>query len=398
MSNLSTLDLTDLALFTHGPPHDVFARLRAEQPVHWNPTAKFWSLTKAEDIERVSKDPATFSSYAAGVNIETDVPWPLEVKRATMIGMDPPAHTKYRAIVQKAFTPHRVNKLEEKIRERVTHLLDSICERGECDFVSDLAVELPLQTLAELLGVPQEDRVNLFLWTKRIEHAMQVPGSDDGLQAFVEMAVYLAGLLEQRRRRPEDDLISALIAAEVDGEHLDDAHLNAAFGLLMFAGNDTTRNTASGGLLALLEHRAQWERLVAEPGLVQGAVEEMLRWVSPVVYFRRTATADTEIRGVTVKQGDAVVMWYPSGNRDEEWFREPARFDVTRRDVRHQAFGGGGRHFCLGSALGRLQLRVLFEQLLHRMPDVQLAGDPVHTGSNFINGLDALPIRFTPSR
>jgi cytochrome P450 len=400
MSELTTIDLTNLELFKDGPPYEVFARLRAESPVHWNATSTggFWSLTKADDIERVSKDPATFSSYARGVNIEVDNPWPLEVKRATMIGMDPPAHTQYRAIVQKVFTPHRVNRQEQQIRNKVTRLLDQVCEQGTCDFVTDVALELPLQTIAEMLGVPHEDRMNLFHWTKRVEAAMQVPGSDDGLHAFGEMAVYLATLLEQRRRQPQDDLISALIAAEVDGERLDDAHLNACFGLLMFAGNDTTRNTASGGLLALIEHPAERQKLIEDPSLIPGAVEELLRWVSAVVHFRRTATADTEIRGVPVKEGDAVVIWYASGNRDEDWFPDPARFDVTRREVKHQAFGGGGRHFCLGSALGRLQLRVLFEELLRRMPDLQLAGDPVHTGSNFINGLDSLPVQFTPSR
>jgi linalool 8-monooxygenase len=396
--DLDSVDLMDPELFADGPPHELFARMRAEAPVHWCNLPDgdgFWSLTKAQDIAAISKDSATYSSARNGVFISEEMPLPVDVVRAVVLGKDPPEHTKYRVIVQKVMTPKMINALEDKIRDRVTRLLDAVCEQGSCDVVRDLSVELPLQTIAELLGVPQEDRMQLFEWTNQIEEATQ--GHADGMQAFGEIAMYLTGLIAQRKENPGDDLVTLLINAEVDGEQLNDLELTAFFALLMFAGNDTTRNTSSGGVLALIEHPDQYAKLREDPSLIPGAVEEILRWVTPVMWFRRTPTTDVEIRGVPIKEGAKVVIWYASGSRDEELVDDPMRFDVTRPKVDHQAFGGGGRHFCIGSSLARLQLRVLFEELTRRVPDMELAGPPQRQGSNWVSSLVSLPIKFTPS-
>jgi cytochrome P450 len=317
---------------------DLFARMRAEAPVSWNHTADgggFWSVTKAADIAAISRDPATFSSAREGFFINPDAPFPRAVMALIMLGMDPPEHTKYRKIVQMVFTPKRIDEREQAIRRRVNGLLDAAYERGQFDFVTDVAIELPLQTIAEMLGVPQDDRMKLFDWTMRIEHAVTEANADLGMAAFGEMGQYLAAVVAERRTNPTDDLITAMIEAEVDGERLDDIQLTGFFALLMFAGNDTTRNTSSGGLLALMEHPDQRRKLAEDPQLIPVAVEEIVRWVTPVMHFRRTATTDTELRGVAIKEGDPVVIWYVSGSRDEELVPDPMSFDVTRAAVEH---------------------------------------------------------------
>jgi linalool 8-monooxygenase len=317
------------------------------------------------------------------------------VLNQVILGMDPPRHTKFRGIVQKAFTPRIVAQQEEQIRHRIAGLIDAVCEDGECDLVSALSVELPLQVIAEMLGVPQEDRQKLFDWTLQIEQAVSDP-TVSGPEALGQIGMYLAGIVAERRNKPADDLVTALITAEVDGEQLNDLEIAAMFALLMFAGNDTTRNTISGGALALMENPDQRQRLVDDPALLEFAIEEILRWVTPVMWFRRTATIDTEIRGVPVKEGDKVVLWYISGSRDEDLVADPLRFDVTR-DVHHHAFGGGGRHFCLGAPLARLELKLVFPEILRRLPDLELAGPVGRTRSNWVNGFTSMPVRFTPT-
>lgn len=371
--------------------------MREQAPVSWNNSADdegFWSVTRAADIAAISRDLDAWSSNRRGVFVREDVPIPVDLIRLIMLAMDPPQHTKHRMIVQKVFTPHTVSRQETQIRTRVNALIDRVCERGECDFVSEIAVELPLQTIAEMLGVPHEDRGKLFEWTDRIE-AAHTQRTNDGLAAFGEMAAYLAALIEERRRRPADDLITALINAEVDGERLSDLEVTSFFGLLMFAGNDTTRNASSGGLLALLEHPDQLWRLRQDPSLLPAAVEEILRWVTPVMWFSRTAKRDVELHGQAINQGQKVVLWYASGSRDEALVAEPMRFDIARPSLEHQAFGGGGRHFCLGASLARLQLRVLFSELLRRLDDLELAGPPIRLRSNWVNGLTSLPIAYS---
>jgi cytochrome P450 len=399
---LEDIDLMDEDLFADGPPHALFARMRAQAPVLKSTTAEggdFWSVTKAADIAAVSKDPETFSSGRRGVFIREGMPMPTDVLNQVILGMDPPRHTKYRGIVQKAFTPRIVALQEQQIRERITKLIDSVCERGECDLVREISIELPLQVIAEMLGVPQEDRGKLFEWTMQIEESVSDP-SVSGPEALGQIGMYLANKIAERRANPAgaDDLTTALIDAEVDGERLNDFEIAAMFGLLMFAGNDTTRNTISGGTLALIEHPNERRKLIENAGLIDDAVEEIIRWVTPVMWFRRTPTRDTEIRGVPVKEGDKVVIWYASGSRDEELVEDPMRFSVSRDGVKHQAFGGGGRHFCLGSPLARLELKLLFPELLRRLPNLELAGPVERSRSNWVNGFTSLPIKFTPTK
>jgi linalool 8-monooxygenase len=399
--DLDTVDLMDEQLFVDGPPHELFARMRSEAPVMRSTAAEggdFWAVTKAQDISAVSKNPEVFSSERNGVFLREGMPMPLDVLNQVILGMDPPRHTKYRGIVQKAFTPRIVAKQEEQIRERIASLIDAVCEQGQCDLVQALSVELPLQVIAEMLGVPHEDRQKLFDWTHQIEQSVGDPNVS-GVEALGQIGLYLAGKVTERREHPgdEDDLVTALIDAEVDGERLNDFEIAAMFGLLMFAGNDTTRNTISGGTIAMIENPDQRRRLIDDPGLIDLAVEEAIRWVSPVMWFKRTPTTDTEIRGVRVKEGDAVILWYASGSRDEDVISDPMSFDITRERINHSGFGGGGRHFCLGSPLARLELKLVFPEILRRMPDMELAGPVGRTPSNWVNGFTSVPVKFTPT-
>jgi linalool 8-monooxygenase len=399
--DLERVDLMDADLFADGPPHDLYARMRAEAPVMHSTAAEggtFWSVTKADDISRISKNTDVFSSERSGVFLREGMPMPVDVLNQVILGMDPPRHVKYRGIVQKAFTPRIVAQQEQQIRDRISRLIDAVCERGECDLVSALSVELPLQVIAEMLGVPPDDRQKLFDWTHQIENAVGDP-SVSGVEALGQIGLYLADKVAERRASPggDDDLTTALIDAAVDGERLNDFEIAAMFALLMFAGNDTTRNTISGGTIAFIENPDQRQKLIDDPSLIDLAVEEAIRWVTPVMWFRRTPTCDTEIRGVPVKEGDAVILWYASGSRDEEVITDPMRFDIARERIGHSGFGGGGRHFCLGAPLARLELKLVFPEILRRLPDMELAGPVRRTRSNWVNGFTSIPVRFTPS-
>jgi len=281
--------------------------------------------------------------------------------------------------------------MEPTIRGIVREILDRVAPEGECEFVAEVAAELPLVVLCELLGVPFEDRRLLFDWTNRLTDFSNPPA--EMLAAYGELFAYGQALAERRRREPADDLMSVMANGEVDGQRIDPRLLDGFFLLLVIAGNETTRNTIAGGLLALIEHPDQRRLLLDDPALVPGAVEEMLRWVTPVLHFRRTATADTEIRGQRIHEGDKVVMWYPSANRDESVFPDGDVFDVRRTPNEHLAFGEG-QHFCLGAWLARLELRVMFEELLRRLPDVELAGPVTRLRSYFLSGFTSMPVRF----
>ena len=400
--DLAKVDLSNLDYFTDGPPYELFRRMRQEAPVHWNEPegddTGWWNITRFEDIKRVSRDHETFSNERGGFLIQDEPGMPVDIQRAIMLGQDPPNHTKLRGIVQHVFSPRVVAEREPQIRRIVNQLIDDVIEKGECDFVDEIAVELPLIVIADMLGVPYEDRRKLFDWTNEISHAVAIVNPEPALAALGEVGQYAAQLVAERRANPKDDLVTRLIQAEVDGERLDDLQVALSFGFLMFAGNDTTRNTASGAMRALIEHPDQRQKLIDDPSLIPDAVEEMLRWVSAVVHFRRTVTRDAEIAGQPIAEGEKVVIWYASGNRDESVFERADTFDVTRTDFHHQAFGGGGRHFCLGNQLARLELRVLFEELLKRIPDMELAGEPKRLLTNFTNELTSLPVSFTPRR
>ena len=398
--DLSTVDLTDLRFFESGPPHALFARMRNEPTPHWNPVQGdepgFWSFTKAADIAAISRDPATFSSARGGVFTTTQGAVPIDVLRVVILGMDPPQHTKVRNIVQAVFTPKLIRQKADDVRRTVTELIDEFIERGECDFVDDIAVELPLRVIADMLGVPQDDRRQLFAWTNKLSKAAATADPELGLGALMEIGGYLTAITAERAANPGDDLISRMIAAEVDGERLSEAEITYFFALLMFAGNDTTRNTASGGMRALIEHDTEYRKLVADPAGVGNAVEEMLRWVSPIVYFTRVAQKDTTVGDHPVKEGERVALWYPAGSRDPELNDDPERFDISRNKPAHQAFGGGGAHFCLGNPLARLELTTLFEEIAHRIPDMRSTGNVTRLVSNFSNELTSMPVAFTP--
>ncbi len=411
---LADVNLLNLDLAVNGVPHDLFRFLRAEAPVYRHPEPDgpgFWVLTRYHDIQAVSQDWATYSSahgvvglgpseYGAGSQNGGDSP-AAGGAELMMLNMDPPRHTKLRNLVNKGFTMARINRLEPAIRKAAAEILDSVAPKGGCDFVTEVAAELPLRVIAELIGIPDEDRHRVFDWSNRLvgnaDPEFQV-APEASMQASMEMFAYAEQLATQRRREPRDDLVSVLMDAEVDGEKLTTMEFDVFFMLLAVAGNETTRNLISGGMLAFFEHPDQWARLRSDRSLLPSAVEEMLRWVTPVMYFRRAATGDREIRGHQIRKGDSVTMWYISGNRDEEVFADPDRFDVGRSPNLHLAFGGGGPHNCLGLNLARLEIRVMFEELIERMPDIELAGPVQRLRSNFINGIKHMPVKFAPRR
>src|SRR5246500_476008 len=320
--DLSKVDLTDLSYFEDGPPYALFARMRSEANPHWNTLTGdepgFWSFTRPADIAAISRNPATFSSARGGVFTTRQGAVPPEALAEVVLGMDPPRHTKHRNIVQAVFTPKMIRQKEENIRAIVTALIDDVIEKGACDFVDDIAVDLPLRVIADMLGVPQDDRRQLFEWTNTLSRAAATADPQLGMGALLEIGGYMNGLTTARKANPTDDIVSRLIAAEVDGESLSEAEVTFFFGILMFAGNDTTRNTSSGGMRALIENDSQRQKLVGNPDAIPNAVEEMLRWVTPVVYFTRVAQCDTEVGGHPIREGERVAMWYPAGSRDPE--------------------------------------------------------------------------------
>ena len=398
------IDIFDPDLYVQGVPHDAFRVLRAERPVsfHAEPPdgVGFWAITKYADIVSISKDPATFSSWRGGTNIPDYPPDSLDVIRMLMVNMDPPQHTKFRRLTSTGFTPRMIARMEEYIRRATVEIIDNVIEQGECDFVTKIAAELPLVVIADIMGVPQEDRHLVFDWSNRLigfDDPEFQTSLEDAQEAAAEMWGYANQLAEGRKGKEGKDLTTVLINAVVDGEQLTEMEFDGFFLLLAVAGNETTRNLISGGMQALIEHPAQRARLLADPSLLPTAVEEMLRWVTPVIHFRRTATRDVELRGEQIKEGDKVVLYYTSANRDEDVFPDPQSFDVGRDPNEHLAFGIG-QHSCLGLNLARLEIRVMFEELLRRMPDIEQAGPARRLRSNFINGIKALPVRYTPGK
>ena len=400
---LAEIDLYDPDLFVAAVPHDAFRLLRKEAPVHFlkEPNGPgFWAVTKYEDVVNISKDPQRFSSARGGTNIQDYPPEDLSVIQLLMLNMDPPQHGKFRRLARQGFTPRMVAQLEPRVRTVTNEILDKVAFDGSCDFVTKIAAELPLQVIAELMGIPVDDRALLFDWSNRLigfDDPEFQNSPADGKIAATEMWMYANQLGESRKNKEGDDLVTVLVNASVDGEQLTEMEFDSFFLLLAVAGNETTRNLISGGMLALIEHPEQRARLLKDPSLIPSAVEEMLRWVTPVMYFRRTATRDTELRGQKIKENDKVVMYYPSANRDESVFVDGDRFDVGRTPNEHVAFGTG-EHFCLGTSLARLEIRVLFEELLRRLPDIELDGKVRRLRSNFINGYKEIPVRFTPQK
>lgn len=397
--DLGGLDVLDVDLHAQGPPHALLARLRTECPVHRGKTAdgqEFWSLTRDTDVTEASRDTETFSSARGGIFLNPNQVLPLELTSNLLLYKDPPEHTKYRKILQSVFSPKAVREREPEVRSIVTRVIDDVIEAGSCDFVRDIAVRVPLGVLAGLMGIPDADIPKLYEWTEKIERSQQASESAAATPTFIEMAGYLHEQIANQIEEGGDSLVTRLREAEVDGESLTDDEILVFFGLLVFAGNDTTRNTASGGTLELLVHRAQWQMLCEDAELIPQAVEEVLRFTSVVKFFARTATKDTEVNGQDIAEGEKVLLWYSSASRDDGLAEDPQRFDVTRQDPEHRAFGGGGRHFCLGNKLARLELRVIFEELTRRMPELELDGEPEWLSSNWANSLTSLPVKFAP--
>ncbi|MFI0419485.1 cytochrome P450 [Spongiactinospora sp. 9N601] len=386
----------------NGAPHGQFRWLRANEPVfrhHGDLTRDwpdFWAVTRHEHVVQVSRNPAIFSSHRKLALFDELPEAEREVQRMMMINQDPPDHTRRRSLVNRGFTPRMIAKLEKHIQEICEMLLDDVDRRPEVDFVRDVAAPLPLYVICELLGAPVEDRDKLFNWSNRMigsEDPDYSAAPEDGMAAATEIYSYAARLAAERRENPRDDIAGRLLRPDENGETLSDEEFNLFVMLLVVAGNETTRNAASGGMLAFFDNPAQWDRLVADPaGLAATAADEIVRWVSPVNMFRRTATADTVLGDRQISEGDKVVVFYPSANRDESVFDSPEVFDITRDPNPHIGFGGGGAHFCLGNHLAKLELRVLFETLARRFPRIRQTGEARRLRSNFINGIKSLPV------
>ena len=393
------IDLLDLAhVEAGGPPYELFARLRRESPVHRHAEQGgpgFWAVTRYDDVVEVSRDSATWSSYAGGTMIADATPEQLFVVRQMMLNMDPPQHTKLRALINKGFTPRMVTHLHGRIGELARAIVDRVAPQGACDFVTEVAGELPSYVIAELMGIPLDDGRELYRLTERMHTADRSPeGIASGTQAIFEMLSYANGIRAAKRERPANDIASTLLAAEVDGEKLTDLEFDMFFLLLINAGGDTTRNLVAGGMLELLRRPDVLRSLRDEPRLLPGAIEEMLRFCSPVVHFRRTATRDVVLGGQPIATGEKVVVFYASANRDETVFSDPDTFDIGRSPNEHVAFGGGGVHFCLGANLARVEIRAMFTEVLSRLHDMELAGPVERLRSNFINGPRHMPVRF----
>jgi cytochrome P450 len=409
--DLANVDVASPKVYAEGVPHETFAALRAHDPVHWHPWPGtrdgFWLLSKHADVLAVGKEPEAFSSQLGHIALEDREPDALAA-RQSLIETDPPEHTRLRKLVSYAFTRSKVKEYEDYTRTIARDLLDRAIAQGEFDFVSEISEPLPITVLISILGLPKHDAPLLIELTSEMAAATDPEYRPDpakyptdidprllpfGTPAAWHVFEYGRKIGEERRKHPTDDLVSRLVHAEVDGERLTDTEYCNFFELFIFAGNETTRTGISQGTLALMEHPEEFERLAADPSLMPTAVDEILRYGTPIIYFRRTATRDTEIRGVPIRAGDRVALWYLAANFDEEVFADPHRFDVGRQPNPHVTFGRGGPHFCLGSFLAQLEIRVLLEEILTRNVRFELAGQPVRLSSNFVNGFKSLPVR-----
>jgi cytochrome P450 len=410
------LRLEDVSLendvFAERVPHETFALLRREAPVWWYdwPLGQgYWCVTRHAEVVAVSRDTKTFTSEH-GANLE-DLDEEQRVVRQSMLETDPPRHTRLRGLVGAPFTPRAIKAYELVLRELTAAVLDRALPLREFDFIEEVAKQLPIRVLARLLGAGDEDTDRLIDWGDRMigntdpELADVLHDSPESEQyrmlpfrspASLELFDYAHGLAAERRRAPADDLVSKLVHAEIDGERLSEHEVDSMFLLLVVAGNETTRQAIAHGMLALAEHRDQWRRLIEDPELLSSAgADEILRWSSPVLHFRRTATRDVELGGRTIRAGDKVVVWYVSANFDEDVFDDPFRFDVGRKPNPHITFGGGGPHYCLGAHLARLEVQVMFDALLPRLAGFEVTAPPERMRTNFTNALKRMPVRVT---
>jgi cytochrome P450 len=404
---LDEVRVGDLENFQNGPPLELFRRLRAECPVHWTDRIEeypdeegFWSVTTADDVHEVSRDWETFSSATGGFTAMKNAGLSLEMQQAMFIGMDPPKHDRLKALFQRGFTPKRIAEHEEAIRAITIEVLDQLDGRESCDLVTDVAQPVVSRVIGSFMGLPPEDDEAWAALMNTIVTAGDPDATPEGAQTIMEELVpqvfeRCGALISERREKPTDDLTSVLVNAEIDGEGLEDHEIVMGFVLLMAAGNDSTKATYCSGMRALMEDPEQRQLVLEDPSLVPAAVEESLRMFPAFAHFARTATRDTELHGQPIREGEKLVMWYPSSNRDETRYEDPDHFDV-RRNAEHQAFGAGGRHFCLGTALARLELRILIEETLRAFPEMEIADSPRYVESGFANQLKTLPVRLRP--
>ncbi|MCV7348470.1 cytochrome P450 [Mycolicibacterium rhodesiae] len=402
--DLDSVDLADPAVWDNGVPYELFTRLQREAPAHFSPQniapgeGGFWSITRYDDVRAVSRDHRTFSSELRGIFTYDDIGAPLDVQRLQLISMDPPRHDRLKALVIKAFTPERVALHEDAIKRIIGHVLDTVADRERFDLVADVARPIPARVIGSLLGTPPEDDEMLVHWTN-VFTAFEDPEIreewTDTWAVVEEIVSYVDGKITERRATPADDLLTALMDAEVGGEKLNELELATFFILLMSAGNDSTRATYSATMLEILRNPQLREQLRENPGLVEAAVEEGLRCFPAFAFMARAATKDTELHGKAIKEGDRVLLWYVASNRDESRFPDPHRFDLTREALAdtHQAFGGRGRHFCLGANLARLELKLWIQQTLERFPDLELDGEPTRLRALFLNQYNSIPVR-----
>jgi cytochrome P450 len=401
-----SLEITDAELWRDGPPYEVFKQLRSECPIHWTEhlelfpdEAGFWSVTTADDIHAVSRDWQTYSSERGGV-LAAEGGFPLELAQAMFIGMDPPKHDRLKALFQAGFTPKRIAAHEDAIRAIAIKVLDGLVGHETCDLVSDVAQPVVSRVIGSFMGISEQDDA---MWAKLMNSTLGAADPDlnpDGIQGAIEKDIpevfeRCRSLIAERQESPTEDLTSVLVHAEVDGHKLEEHEIVMGFFLLMAAGNDSTKATYCSGMRALMEDREQMKLLLDDPSLIPAAVEESLRMFPAFAHFRRTAACDTQLHGQKIREGEKVVMWYVSSNRDETRYEDPDRFDL-RRDAEHQAFGAGGRHFCLGTALARLELKVMIEETLKRFPEIEIADSPAFVESLFLNQLKTLPVRLQP--
>jgi cholest-4-en-3-one 26-monooxygenase len=401
------VNLTDPDIFEQGVPHEMFRILRAEAPVYWHEEPEgpgFWAVTKYHDLKFVSKNPGLFSSARQGTLRQDPSPQDLPAIQSIMLNMDPPRHRQYRTLVSQAFTPRMIGNLHGRIRAMVTEIINGVIEKGECDFVEEIAALLPLRVICEMMGVPEEDRRHIYVLGNKMvgmdDPELQgdgkpiVPG--DAMAAFGEMFVYASKLWNIAHESPSEDLATALVNSTFEGRKLDETEFNFFFLLLLIAGNETTRTVTSNGMISLLEHPEQLHDLRNDLSLVPSAVEEILRFAPAVHTFRRTATAEVELRGQTLREHDKLLLWYPSANRDEDVFDEPDRFNIRRSPNEHVAFGFG-EHFCLGANLARLELQEIFRGIASRLHDIETTASPRRLRSCFINGVKEMRVRFRPA-
>lgn len=399
-------DFTDPEIYTTRVPAQELAELRRAAPVWWIPQRRgsagfddegYWAVTRHADIMTVSKTPEVYSSwentalirFQEGIEREA-----IELQRYILLNIDPPEHTKLRGIVSRGFTPRAIGNLRQALTERAERIVATALDSGTGEFVADVASELPLQAISELLGVPQEDRGKIFSWSNRMigYDDRKLDEEDDGMIAATEILGYSLAMAEERRACPKDDLVTKLISAEIDGHHLSDDEFGFFVLMLAVAGNETTRNAIAHGMLAFLDHPEQWDLFKAERPAT--AADEIVRWATPITVFQRTAVADTTLGGQQIKAGQRVGLFYRSANFDEEVFEQPERFDILRDPNPHLGYGGYGTHYCLGASLAKLEIELIFAAIADAMPDIRRAGDPVRLRSGWINGIKQLPVTY----